>query len=332
MSGFNLRSLDLNLLAVFEAICEAGSVSAAAERLALSQSATSHALARLREACGDELFVRTARGLAPTPVAQGMYPAVREALETLRATLSEARGFDPARARRRFRITIPHPMGPFHALALRAAAASRAPLVSLGFDTMSLPPLLEEELRDGVVDLAVDWLTIDLDPFVNTRLFDDRLVVIARRDHPVLRPGLTVADLQQVEFVLPHARRDERHRPPAVREIARLGLRGAVWVSELLEIPTVVSSTDLAGLFLASMAPLLQQRMGLQVLPVPLPLPPMPIYMVWHESRRRDAAHRWLRGLVREELAGFEYGRREDPPAAHADVETLSGLTGPADR
>ena len=91
---FNLRRLDLNLLTVFEAIYELGTVSGAADRLALSQSAASHALARLRDACKDDLFVRARQGLSPTPAAQEMYPAIKQALDALRATLAEASGFD----------------------------------------------------------------------------------------------------------------------------------------------------------------------------------------------------------------------------------------------
>src|SRR5215472_15544685 len=141
---FNLRSLDLNLLTVFEAIYELGGVSAAADRLALSQSAASHALSRLRQACNDELFVRAPQGLSPTPVAQTMYPPIRQALEALRASLAEASGFDPAQSQRHFRISIPHPMGPFYALALRAAVAATAPGVVLTFDTVSLPVALPQ--------------------------------------------------------------------------------------------------------------------------------------------------------------------------------------------
>ncbi len=74
-------------------------------------------------------------------------------------------------------------------------------------------------------------------------------------------------------------------------------------VSELLEIPTVVASTDLLGMFLSSMGPLMEKRLGLRVLPIPLELPPMPIYMIWHETRRHDAAHRWLREIVVTELS-----------------------------
>jgi len=128
---FNLRSLELNLLTVFEAIYEVGGVSAAADRLALSQSATSHALSRLREVCKDELFVRAPQGLSPTPVAQEMYPAINRALEYLRASLAQASGFDPAQSKRNFRISIPHPMGPFYALNLQTAVAGSAPGVTI---------------------------------------------------------------------------------------------------------------------------------------------------------------------------------------------------------
>src|SRR6516162_1563714 len=126
---FNLRSLDLNLLTVFEAIYELRAVGGAADRLALSQSAASHALSRLRDACKDDLFVRANQGLSPTPPAKEMYPAIKQALDALRATLAEASGFEPDTSQRRFRISIPHPMGPFYLLALHSAVAATAPSV-----------------------------------------------------------------------------------------------------------------------------------------------------------------------------------------------------------
>jgi DNA-binding transcriptional LysR family regulator len=82
-------------------------------------------------------------------------------------------------------------------------------------------------------------------------------------------------------------------------------MRVAAHVSELLEIPTLVASTDLVGIFAASMGPLMEQRLGLQVLPIPLDLPPVPIYMIFHETRRHDPAHRWLREVVAQELSRF---------------------------
>ena len=93
--------------------------------------------------------------------------------------------------------------------------------------------------------------------------------------------------------------------PQALREIHKLGMHEVVRVSELLEIPTVVASTDLLGVFPSSMGPLLTKRLGLQVLGIPLDLPALPIYMVWHEARRHDPAHRWLREFVAQELGRF---------------------------
>ena len=305
---FNLRRLDLNLLTVFEAIYELGTVSGAADRLALSQSAASHALARLRDACKDDLFVRARQGLAPTPAAQEMYPAIKQALDALRATLAEASGFDPAASQRRFRITIPHPMGPFYSLAVRTAVAAAAPNIGVTFDTVSRPVDLEEGLRDGIVDLAIDWLPVQLDPFVNRKLFDDRLVLLARHGHPSIGLGLTMKELLEAEFVTIHHRREIEYEPRAIGELRQLGMRVAAHVSELLEIPTLVASTDLVGVFAASMGPLMEQRLGLQVLPLPLELPAVPIYMIWHETRRHDAAHRWLREVVAEELGRFAPG------------------------
>lgn len=152
---FNLRSLDLNLLTVFEAVYELGTVSGAADRLALSKSATSHALSRLREACKDDLFVRAHQGLSPTPVATTMYPAIKQALEALRTSLAQASGFDLALSQRHFLLSIPHPMGPFYALDLRAAAAAGAPSIVLSFETVSRPIGLEDNLRDGFVDVVI---------------------------------------------------------------------------------------------------------------------------------------------------------------------------------
>ena len=305
---FNLRSLDLNLLTVFEAIYELGTVGGAADHLALSQSATSHALSRLREACRDDLFVRTRQGLSPTPVAKDMYPAIKQALDGLRASLAEASGFDPGTSQRRFRISIPHPMGPFYAVALRTAAAAVAPDIVLIFDTVSRPVDLEDNLRDGIVDIAIDWLPVALDPFVNKKLFDDQVVLLARSNHPSAHQGITIENLRKAEFVTLHRRREIGHSPQALEEVSRLICHEAVRVSELLEIPTVVASTDLLGIFLSSMGPLMKKRLGLQVFPIPLELPPMPIYMIWHETRRHDAAHRWLREIVVQELGRLAQG------------------------
>ena len=96
--------------------------------------------------------------------------------------------------------------------------------------------------------------------------------------------------------------------PQALRKPHNLQLPEAVRVNELLEVPTVVASTDLLGLMPSSMGPLMEQRLGLQVVSLPLESPSVPIYMIWHETRRHDPAHRWLREAVAQELCRFAPG------------------------
>ena len=305
---FDLRKIDLNLLTVFEAIYELGNVSKAADRLALSQPATSHALSRLREVCRDELFVRGPKALSPTPTAKAMYSVINHALEALRTSLAEAAVFDPARSRRHFRLSIPHPLGPFCALDLRRAMTAIAPGVVAAFDTASRPTNIEEALRDGIVDVAIDWLPIELDPFVNRKIFEDRMVLVARRNHPRAGIAVTLEGLRNEEFIGLHRRREPSHAPQALKELESQHFHEVVQVSELLEIPTVVASTDLLGLMPSSMGPFMEARLGLQVIAIPLELPTLPIYMIWHETRRSDAAHSWLREVVAAELGRIAKG------------------------
>jgi len=172
------------------------------------------------------------------------------------------------------------------------------------FDTVSRPLNLEENLRDGVVDLAIDWLTVESNPFINRRIFDDHLVLLARRGHPTVDAEVTINDLRNAEFVTLRRRREIGHVPQALREVSELIIHDVMRVSELLEIPTVVASTDLLGIFASSMGSLMETRLGLKVLPIPLELPAVPIYMIWHETRRHDSGHSWLR-----EIAAAELGR-----------------------
>jgi DNA-binding transcriptional LysR family regulator len=189
---------------------------------------------------------------------------------------------------------------------LTLAAAAVAPGVKLTFSTVSRPIDLEDHLRDGVVDIAIDWIPSALAPFINTKIFDDRPVLSARGDHPSARADMAIDDLRQESFVTPHRRRNIEHLPEALREFYKLELPEEIRVDEPLEIPVVVARSDLLGLFSLSMAPLMKQLLGLQIVPIPLELPTLPIYVVWHESRRNDAAHRWLRELVSAKLGSLE--------------------------
>lgn len=296
----NLRSLDLNLMTVFEAVYDTGSITRAADRLGLSQSATSHALTRLREACNDALFVRVGQGIIPTPVAHRIHPLIARSLAGLRQSITEARGFDPATSTRHFRIDIPHPMGPIWAMAVRQAAQATAPGVTLRFDTRTLPVDQIARLRAGDLDLSVDWVPADDDRLVLRRLFDDEIVFIARRDHPRATAGLDRAAFRREQFVRVHNRAHggTDALQAARRAIQSLDLDWSLSISEFLEVPFLVMQTDLLGFIFRSMITPAVAASGLVRIPAPLPPLPVPIQLIWHETRRTDDGHRWLCDLV----------------------------------
>jgi len=184
---FNLRSVDLNLLPVFEAAYEERSLSRAAGRLAMTQSAVSHALTRLRALFRDELFVRQSRGVVPTPAADRVYEKLHRGLMLVREAVTDRRGFDPKTSERHFFIAIPHPLGPMMALRLHDRLGEIAPRVLVDASTRSRPIDLERSLREGRIDAAIDWLPIDGAQFKQSILFQDTLVAIAQRGHPALR-------------------------------------------------------------------------------------------------------------------------------------------------
>lgn len=291
---FNLRSVDLNLLPVFEAAYEERSLSRAADRLAMTQSAVSHALGRLRSVFRDELFVRQARGVLPTPTADRIYAAVRSALGTVREAIADARGFDPKTSERRFFVAIPHPLGPMIAVRLREQLAAIAPKVVVGFSTRSRPLELERGLREGRIDAAIDWLMPEGVACQASTLFDDGVVAVARHGHPALRRQGTAA-LRDYEFVSLRARIEGENPVLGIAEWQRLKLKIGLEVSEIIEIFMVASQSDLCGLIPRSMEKVARELLGLRVLRASPRTPSVPVKLIWHASRERDEGHAFLR-------------------------------------
>jgi LysR family transcriptional activator for leuABCD operon len=294
----NLRGIDLNLLPVFEAVFEERSLSRAAVRLAMTQSAVSHALARLRSVFRDELFVREARGVLPTPVAEMIYAKVRGALGSVRESVAERRGFDPGTSRRKLFVGISHPLGPMIAVRLRERLASAAPGVEVAYSTRSRPIELERAMREGRIDAAVDWIVPERGPFNDITLFQDALVAVARNGHPALRHVRSLAELKRGAFVSLRARVEGEHPVVGVREWRRLGLNVVLDVSEILEVFMVVAQSDLFGLVPRSMLKFAENVFGLKPFRAGPRNAPVPIKLVWLRSREADPAHAFLRKQI----------------------------------
>lgn len=296
----NLRSVDLNLLPVFEAAYEEKSLSRAATRLAMTQPAVSHALARLRAAFRDELFIRHSRGMTPTPAADAIYGRLGDALGQVRAAVTESRGFDPATSERRFAVAIPHPLGPMLALRLLQRLEARAPAVELSFNTRSRPIDLERGLRDGKYDLLVDWLPAAGDALDEETLFEDEVVAVARRGHPAIRQAKSRKALLDWKFVMLRPRVDLGDHPlEGVREWVRLRPTVALEVSEFLEVLAVVNQSDLVGLVPRSLASAARRIIDIQAIPGVPAGTTFPVRMIWRARRGSDPAHAFLREQAR---------------------------------
>jgi len=295
----NLRSVDLNLLPVFEAAYEERSLSRAADRLAMTQSAVSHALTRLRALFRDPLFVRQARGVVPTPTADWIYARLRGALGLVREAVTDRRGFDPRTSERRFFVSIPHPLGPMIVLRLQERFSEIAPRVFVAGSTRSRPLDLKHALREGSIDAAVDWLSIEGGDFRESVLFDDSLVAAVRRGHPALRRRASRKVLEAARFVRLRPRVEGEHPLEGLREWQKLDLDYALDVSEILELFMVASRSDLFALIPKSMESFARERFGLRAFGWAPKAPAIPIRLIWHATRDTDPAHAFLRAQLR---------------------------------
>ncbi|MFD9702688.1 LysR family transcriptional regulator [Lentzea sp. NPDC059081] len=279
--------LDLNLLRVFDALVQDGSVTAAAERLHLSIPAASRALARLRRAVGDPVLVRAGRGMVPTPFALRIAPRVRSLLDEA-AALVNAKELDPAELRRTFTIRVSDGV----VTSLVAAVAAQAPGVVLRFVAEGDESV--EALRDGSVDLEIGAGHDDEADLRSTVLFSERFVGVVRADHPL---GNRPTPRQICRYPHVSVSRRGRVRGPLDDALHAVGLRRhvAAVVPFFSAAAQLVASSDYVGLVPQRLA---AQHPSLRSFPIGLPLPEVDARMVWHARLDADPAQRWLRETV----------------------------------
>ena len=290
-----LSSIDLNLLVVLRALLRERHVTRAASVVGLSQSATSHALARLRELCDDPLLVRRGQSLELTPRAARLLPSLERGLSDLQTVVNAEPAFDPATARRVFTLAMAdYGIAVLLTPLLRELERS-APNIDLSVVSF---PNLAEMLEAGSVDVALVSKGQFSGPFSTQDLFNDGFQCMVRSDHPRVKAKLsldTYASLRHV-LVAPGG------TPGSLvdTELAGLGIsrRIAVRVSSFLVAPLVVAETDLIATMPERLARQQAQRYGLRLVPPPLRLPEFTLAMAWHPRLEHDPAQRWLREFV----------------------------------
>lgn len=285
----NLRSIDLNLLPVFEAIYVERSLTRASEALHLTQPAVSNALARLRRAVDDPLFVRAQQGMAPTPAAQALIGPVREALARLRLGLGQRVRFDPAVSERTFSVSASDTAAAAVAPALIGALAA-APRVRFHWrqtDRADVPA----ELASGQIDFAIDISGLTRPELDSAPLIEDRYVCALRRDHPKARRKLSMATF----LALPHLAVSSRRTGRSVVDmtLAQIGerVRPVMRFQHFLPAFHVVMASDVALVAPRSMT----QHYDVAVCDLPFAAPALGLSLFWRRDVAHDSAIQWAR-------------------------------------
>ena len=288
-----LSQLDLNLFLVFDAVYSRRNLTHAAEVLCITQPAVSNALNRLRKSLNDPLFVSTPRGMVPTPVADNIAERVRDALDLLGSSVHESEQFEPAKARKVFRLS----MNDLSERLLLPVLTEQLSLAAPGVQIESyFTPRTEvaQELEAGVIDLAIDAPLIDDPQLVHQRLMNFRYVCFLRDGHPWQGRSLTLQRYLQ----LGHIHISSRRKGPGVVDAAlhRLGHSRDIRmrVQHYLVAPLIAMRSDLA---LTGPDYLLRGFEG-RVMNLPFEVPDTEWHMYWHRSKDRDPANTWLRGLI----------------------------------
>jgi len=298
-----LRTLDLNLLKVFDVVMVERSVTRAAARLSMTQPAVSNALKRLREATCQELFVPHASGVTPTTAAQVLWPVVRESLQRLHGAL-ESPVFDAQAEGRSFSVAMTDATAALFVPVLLQALQrerSRVDLCFVPLTTRDPRPLLEQGQADAAVGFFPDVSAAlaaegDGSPMRRQALYGCKYVCVMRRSHPLARPGALTLDSY---CAAQHLRVSFAGRPRGFvdEEMARLGRerRVIITVNQYFTAGSVVQGSDLLTVLPQSFLPATGFQAKLAVRPLPFELPDIDVSMLWHGRHDGSPAHRWLR-------------------------------------
>ncbi|OYT86743.1 MAG: LysR family transcriptional regulator [Burkholderiales bacterium PBB6] len=294
----DMRSIDLNLLVAFDAMCQHQSVTRAGEAIGLSQPAMSAAVARLRALFNDPLFVKVGTVMQPTERAQALAEAVRRVMVTVQQEILQPSGFTPETSDRTFTVITPD-IGEMHFLPLLLAhLAKAAPGVRLNAVSRNREAA-GETLAGADADLALGYFP-DLkgSAFFQQKLFDNKHVCLLRRDHPQLRKGsLTLKAYLALQHVVVHP--DGREHV-FERHLQQTGHKRDVRLelSHFMSLMPIIESTDLVATVPRDLAAICQRYTQVEIVACPIACPVIPVHQFWHRRSHKDAASIWLRAQV----------------------------------
>jgi DNA-binding transcriptional LysR family regulator len=307
----NFRTLDLNLLRVFDVVMVERNVTRAADRLAMTQPAVSNALRRLRETIGEDLFVPGPTGVAPTPHASALWPAVRQALAGLRDVF-DPQAFDPAQDERQFTLAMADATAAVLVPPMVGALARDSARIDLRVEPLTTRdprPQLERGAADAAIGFFPDVARAlaasgGQGENVLEPLYECEYVCVMRHDHPLGRqPALLLDDYCAADHVrVSFAGRKHGFVDEA---LARLGRERHVvlTINHFSTAARVVAQSDLLAVFPRSYVAVSGQADNLVIRPLPFELPRIEIGLLWHRRHERDPAQRWLRDMIQRTVA-----------------------------
>lgn len=312
MTAVNINAVDLNLLRVFDALLEEGSVTRAGARLGLSQSAVSHSLGRLRTLVGDELFVRTAAGVRPTERASEIGPEIHAALRQLQAALS-VKAFDPLLTERRFTIMAGSFSSAVMIPLLVAEMAKRAPKAELVI-AEGAPDILEQ-LDARRIDFVVGSIETAPERVRSDVLLRETLMWVVRSGHPLTRGKVTLERLVKTPHVAIRRRRNDSEARPGSRLVMRaswedlgafekelaaknLKRKIGVTVPDAYSALAVVRRSDMAALIPRRLAELSAQSGFLAMVRPPYRSPTVEMNLLCLSERLAEPAQAWMHALL----------------------------------
>ncbi|WP_342651177.1 LysR family transcriptional regulator [Pseudomonas sp. REB1044] len=291
----NLSKVDLNLFIVFDAIYTEANLTRAGQIVGITQPAVSNALSRLRETFNDPLFVRTAQGMVPTPMAQNIIGPVRNALALLRTSVQESRIFNPQQANKTFRISMTDLTEAVILPLLFQRLRRVAPAVVIE-SFLGKRRETTKELAAGRLDFAVD-APLNTDPQVrHVKLMEDRYVCAMRQGHPQSGSTLTLEHYLGMTHIHISSRRNGLGYVDLA--LGKMGVQRKVALrsQHYLMASQVLQQTDMVMTVPERFA----RRHQLRYLSLPVEIPPLETHLYWHESTDQDPANRWMREQIIE--------------------------------
>lgn len=295
----NMTDLDLNLLRAFDAIATEGSVTVAGERIGLSQPAMSNALARLRTLFGDPLFVRTPRGMRPTPFAQQLAQPVHEALRLIQGALQQHAGFEPSSSSNTFRFWMSDIGEMVFLPGLLERVKHDAPGVRIEVVRIPIKDV-HAALEAGELDLAVGFLPGLTTGTRQQPLFRENYVCMLRADHPVIGAKISAKQFREASHVLVSYVGTGHQVIEKTFAAEGLSARIAVRVPHFLVVPMILARTDFIVIVPSRVAAVFARLGNFKVLKLPVYMPSFEVRLHWHQRFDQVPANRWLREVMAE--------------------------------